>query len=515
MKFFNTVGAIDPKQHYFLPHRLDWEQFTEFIERRYYFVLHAPRQSGKTSAIIEFVKHLNKEKKYTALYLSTESARTAVNDVKRAVQIIIEQLKDQISAFLPHEEKAITYLENIINKKDYQESSVYSFLRFWAQVSNKPLAIFLDEFDVLAGDSLITLLTQFRTGYTNRPTYFPQSICLIGVRDLRDYKIKITHQEELQILYSPFNIKAESIVLPNFSCDDVKNLYLQHTQETGQQFTDDAIEYAFEQTQGQPWLVNALAYQACFRDVKDRSITITKDIMERAREALILRQDTHIDALIDRLKEPRVRHIMDAIISGASPMRAFNDDDVQYIRDLGLITHKGYALANPIYQEIIPRALIKTTQERLTQSAASYLNPDGSMNMNKLLEAFTQFFRENSGSWLAGLEYQESGPHLLMMAFMQRVINGGGYVSREYALDRKRVDLFITWKSQRFVLEIKIYEGPKTLQRGLEQISGYLDKSGAQGHLIIFDRDTDKKWDEKIYHKQELFQGKTIDVWGM
>ena len=123
------------------------------------------------------------------------------------------------------EEKAIAYLENIIDKKDYQDSSVYSFLRFWAQVSDKPLAIFFDEFDVLAGDSLIALLTQFRTGYTNRPEYFPQSLCLIGVRDLRDYKIKTNLQEELQVLYSPFNIKAESIVLPNFSQQDIRNLY--------------------------------------------------------------------------------------------------------------------------------------------------------------------------------------------------------------------------------------------------------------------------------------------------
>jgi len=123
-------------------------------------------------------------------------------------------------------------------------------MTWWAETSQKPLVIFFDEFDVLAGDSLITLLTQFRTGYTDRPKHFPQTICLIGVRDLRDYKIKTKTQEEFGVLYSPFNIKAESLVLPNFSLEDVHTLYGQHTEETGQNFTEEATRYAFAPIQG-------------------------------------------------------------------------------------------------------------------------------------------------------------------------------------------------------------------------------------------------------------------------
>jgi hypothetical protein len=135
--------------------------------------------------------------------------------------------------------------------------------------------------------------------------------------------------------------------------------------------------------------------------------------------------------------------------------------------------------------------------------------------MDKLLVAFTQFFRENSGAWLKGFEYHESAPHLLLMAFLQRLINGGGSVSREYALDSLKVDLFITWKTQRFVLELKILYNKNTLSEGLTQLASYMNKSGSEGHLIIFDRDPDKSWDEKIYHKKELVNGKTIEVWGL
>ena len=220
-------------------------------------------------------------------------------------------------------------------------------------------------------------------------------------------------------------------MLPNFSLDDVRALYLQHTAATEQQFADEALAYAYYLTQGQPWLVNALAYQACFRDVKDRSVVITKEVIERAKEALILRRDTHIDALVDRLQEPRVSRIIDAIISGQSENLLLNTDDIQYVRDLGLIKPKSYEIANPIYQEVLPRALNKIMEERIPQTMTFYLNADGSIAMHKLLEAFTQFYRENGGLWLRDFEasYKESGPHLLFMAHKATLDAGGTTVA--------------------------------------------------------------------------------------
>ncbi len=514
-KFFNTVGAINPQKHYFIPRRLDWNQLSNFIKKEYYFVLHAPRQSGKTTAIIEFVKHLNLEGTYKALYLSTEPAHLFLNDVKKSTAAVLGQFYNQIDIFLPQEKKALQHLKEVLSKQECKENDVYDFLRFWAENSKNPLVLFFDEFDGLIGDSLITLLKQFRTGYTNRPEHFPQTICLIGVRDLRDYKIKTSEEKELSILYSPFNIKAESLVLSDFSLENVKNLYGQHTQETGQVFTDEAIEYAFNQTQGQPWLVNALAYQACFRDVQDRKIPITKEILEKAKEALIKRCDTHMDALLDRLDEPRVRNIMDILLS-SSEGPGFSPDDLQYVRDLGLISRTEIQIANPIYQEIIPRALAYTRQEEIMQEIAWYQKKDGLLDVAKLLTGFTEFYRENSEVWLERFAYKEAGPHLLLLAFLQRIINGGGKIHREYALGRRRVDIRVEWKTQRFIIELKVKRKESDVAKGLEQITDYMDKSGTkEGHLVIFDRDIKKSWEEKIYHKTEQVNGKTIEVWGM
>ena len=146
--------------------------------------------------------------------------------------------------------------------------------------------------------------------------------------------------------------------------------------------------------------------------------------------------------------------------------------------------------------------------------------------MTKLLTAFQQFFRENSEHWVERFQYKEAGPQLLLQAFLQRIVNGGGRIDREYGLGRKRTDLLVLWNYptsteggvQRVVLELKIGSAntPALLSRGLEQTAEYMDKCGAdEGHLVCFDRSADKSWDEKIFTRIENHQTSAIHIWGM
>lgn len=521
MRFFNTAGPIDPKDHYYIPHRLNEAAVMQLIKEKKYFILHAPRQSGKTTAIIMFVNELNLKGDYKALYINVEPAQIARGNVEKGMEIILRQLRGRAKIICADNDPILASIEKELENPS--GGSLKDILQTWSSQSDKPIILFIDEIDSLVGDTLISVLRQLRAGYTDRPNNFPQSICLFGVRDVRDYRIWSDKEHSMVLGGSAFNIKAESLTLSNFSLAQVRDLYEQHTHDTGQQFTDDAIEYAYYLTQGQPWLVNALGYQACFRDVTDRSQPITKKVIERAKETLILRRDTHIDQLVHKLEEPRVYNIIDTIISGTGEGANLPPDDLQYVRDLGLISQKGIAIANPIYQEVIPRALTYTKQEGIKQELSWYQNTDKSLNMDKLLEAFTQFYRENSEIWLEKFAYKEAGPHLLLMAFLQRIINGGGKIHREYALGRKRVDLLIkypatqeTQKQQRIVIELKIKRGAKTMEEGLEQTAQYMDANNAtEGHLVIFDRSENISWDKKIFTQTHTVGKDTITVWGM
>ena len=164
------------------------------------------------------------------------------------------------------------------------------------------------------------------------------------------------------------------------------------------------------------------------------------------------------------------------------------------MRDLGLIKTEGQlSIANPIYREVIPRELTFGTQLTIAQEPAWYIRRDGRLDMPKLLEAFQQFFRENSEAWLEGFNYREAGPQLLMQAFLQRIINGGGRVDREYGLGRRRTDLLVLWNHpagvQRVVIELKLLRGSlePTIQEGLSPDLGVRRPlrrgGGAPGHL--------------------------------
>ena len=515
---FCIGGPINPDYYYFVPHRLDWVELQRLIVNREYFVLHAPRQSGKTTAIKEFARFLNTQGSYHALYTNVEAAQAARDSTEKGLLSILDTLKTAIEDQLPEQKETVEILQKMIAEglSSLTLNAVGSALRSLAMHSSKPIVLFIDEIDSLIGDTLLSVLRQLRAGFDNRPKLFPHSLCLIGLRDVRDYRIWSKEDGKSISTSSPFNIKSESLVLANFTLEDIKTLYKQHSEETGQLFLPEAIEHVYYLSAGQPWLVNALAYQACYRDVTDTRQAITKETIERAKEALIKRRDTHLDSLLDKLHEKRVRPIIEAILTGITDPGSIKSDDLQYVRDLGLIRSNNLDIANPIYREIIPRELTSVTTELITQAIAPFQKSDGSLNVPALLEAFTVFYRENSAIWLEKFEYREAGPHLLMMAFLQRVINSGGTIQREYALGTGRVDILIRWREQVIVIELKLRHSARTLSEGLQQTAQYMDRSHAsEGHLVIFDRDTNKSWDEKIFHLTEIASGKTIQIWGM
>ena len=286
-----------------------------------------------------------------------------------------------------------------------------------------------------------------RAGYDLRPESFPQSVILCGVRDVRDYRIHASSQKDIVTGGSAFNIKAESLRMGDFSEDEMRALLAQHTGETGQAFAPDALECLWTRTLGQPWLVNALAYEVCFRNQAghDGARAITAGEILEAQEQLVMRRVTHLDQLADKLREARVRRVVEPLLSGGDE-RPFSAHDLEYVRDLGLIARDDPPrIANPIYAEVVPRELTYTTEAGLVQETTWYVDADGDLDVVKLLEAFQTFFREHSEHWVERFEYREAGPQLLLQAFLHRIVNGGGRIEREYGLGRGRTDLLIVW----------------------------------------------------------------------
>jgi hypothetical protein len=461
------------------------------IEQQGYFVIHAPRQTGKTTAMMALAQQLTASGDYVAIVLSVETGAAYKQDVVQAQQWILNDWQNTTRIVLPPELQ-LPKISEVRAETGMTNLDLRTVLQAWTLAAPRPFVVFIDEIDSLEDETLITVLRQLRAGYPHRPQGFPHSLALIGVRDVRDYKVASGGSTRLGTA-SPFNIKLRSFTLGNFTPQEVASLYQQHTDLTGQIFTPEAINYAYELSQGQPWLVNSLAKVTAEELVLDPEVAIRVEHMATAKEILIQRQETHLDSLVALLREPKVKAVFEPMLAGQE-LGEVPEDDRQFLIDLGLLKRHGaggLVIANRIYQEIVPRVLARGPQDSLTLIAPSWLTPDGSLDGAKLLEAFLAFWRQHGEPLLKSAPYHEIAPHLVMMAFLHRVVNGGGSLEREYAIGTRRMDLCLRYGAVTIGMELKVWhEGrPDPLAKGLVQIEGYLAGLGLnEGWLVIFDR---------------------------
>jgi hypothetical protein len=485
-RWFNTAGACDAAKHYMIPVEARLPPVRALIEREAYFVVHAPRQVGKTTSLLTLAAELTREGRHVAALLSMETCAAFPDDPGAAELAILDGWRRTAAWQLPPGKQPPPFPDAPPGQR------IGAALQAWALSTSCPLVVFLDEIDALRDVTLVSVLRQIRAGHSGRPRAFPQSLALIGLRDVRDYKVAAGGNDRLGTA-SPFNIKVESLTLRNFSRDEVAALYAQHTADTGQVFLPEAEDRAFELTQGQPWLVNALGRQLVEVLVQDRARPITRADVDRAREILIARQDTHLDSLAERLREPRVRAILEPMLAGGI-LPALPPDDPRVAVDLGLVRRTqegGLDVANPIYREVIARTLTSGVRDTLPRIAPTWLTPDGRLDTDRLLDAFLAFWCRHGEPMLGAAPYHEIAPHLVLMAFLDRVANGGGTLEREYAIGRGRMDLCLRLGGETLAIELKVWRDgrPDPLAEGLEQLDGYLAGLGlARGWLMVFDR---------------------------
>ena len=520
-KYFNIAGPCFPSEHYMLPALDRMPEIRRLVAQRQYFVIHAPRQTGKTTAVKALAREINAKGEKVALYCTLETLQNAtdVDWAMKQIRGLLERCATAVPAPPPVADTRNGWCVSE-ETESYAVAMVSDTLTQLCRRFGKPLVVFFDEADCLFGRVLITFLRQLRDGYVNREEIpFPASIALIGMLDFRDYRAQIRPDGESLGQISPFNIISEDLMLRNFTEEEVAALYAQHTDATGQVFEPEALANVWEFTRGQPWLVNALARE-CIDEIHNNSYSapITAEDIVTAKETIIRRRDTHVDSLMERLREPRVRRVVEPVILGDASPVSRDSEDYRFVVDLGLLREnekKVLVPANRMYAEIIGRYLTRDTQDDMVLSVPEtpWATPEG-LDMPGLMAAFQAFWRENSGADRHVHDYNEATPHLVLMAFLQRVINGGGRLIREMALNSHRLDLCVEFRGHRYAVEIKMKK--RFGDDSFRQLAGYLDELRLQeGWLAVFDEDMAKPWDEKIYTRDVSFGGKTIHVVGL
>ncbi len=514
---FNIAGPCMPKQHYMLPPGRRAVEAMDLIAQGRWFSLVAGRQTGKTTTLKWLADSLEARGDHLALWIDLENARDR-SEPADAMPVVLGVLADALHAQAPT--VALPDAETTARWLETPDLAVSRYLQAVCKATALPVVLLLDEADVLVGPAMVSFLTQLRSLYLDRDRQpCPWSVVLAGSRSVRDYALTTDDRRALSWLgsASPFNVTVENVGLAHFTASEVAELTAQHTAETGQRFEEGANLRVWVYSQGHPWLVSALADQCTRRDVTNPSMPITAGHIDAAKETLITERRTHIDSLVARLREDRVRRVIDPMIAGRLLPGDMLDDDVAYVAGLGLIrlAEGSWEVANPIYREVIPRALTFLTQTSIAQKTAWYVGPDGLLDVPKLMAAWQEFWREDGHLAAEGFAYKESGPHLVMMAFLQRVVNGGGSIDREYALGRDALDLLVTWKTQRIAFELKIVRRPTTEAKGLAQLGGYLDALGLdEGWLVLFDNDPKLSWEARVFTRVAQVGARRVHVIG-
>lgn len=462
------------------------------LEEGAYFAVHAPRQTGKTTTLRAIAAELTEQGRYAALYVSCEAAR-AVDDPVETQTLLLEVMRERADEQLPADCQPPDEWPD-----SHRMLALSKGLKAWCRTITRPLVLFLDEIDVLYGRALITVLSQLRDNYARRPSFAPWAVALCGLRDVRDYKTAAGGDASHLGSSSPFNIKTSTLRLADFDRGEVASLYGQHTAEGGARFDDDAIDAVMSLSGGQPWLVNALGRELT-REGGGEAVTVAA--VDAAAGRLIRARATHLDSLLARLREPRVRRIIEPLLAGTTAGGSTYAEDLDYTRDLGLVvTDPGLRVANPIYREVIARELAANVEHERLPGPRHFVTPDGRLDMVALLDAFGGWWVQHGETISTRLDYHEVAPQLVLMAFLQRVVNGGGFVDREYGIGRGAIDVLVRWPLpdgtwQREGIELKVWHDkkPDPLAAGLAQLDGYLDRMQLEtGALVIFDRRADR-----------------------
>jgi hypothetical protein len=473
-------------------------QARRLVEQRGYFTVRAPRQTGKTTTLRALARMLLTEGGYAALHVSCDAAASVGDDYEAAQRAILAELWRQASIELPPELRP----PEPWPVESPRGAMTSATLTAWARACRRPIVLILDAIDALRGASQEAVLRQLMVGYPSRPESFPASVVVAGVHDAARGPAGDPAASP-RPTSSPFGVKLESTLIDDFTEAEVFQLYGQHTADTGQPFDSGAMLRVWELTRGQPWLVNALAREVVEAMGVQPPTPIAEHHVDEAKERLLRSRTTHLDHLVAHLAEPEVRRVLAPVLGGAvaAPAPTY-DDDVRHAAELGLVARsRPLTVANPIYTEAITRAMGRFVEDSVpVESARELCDADGKLEVDRALAAFVKVWTDHGQALATRMPYPEVGPQLVLMAFLQRLVNEGGAMDRQLGAGRGRIDLLLrwphngalgerVWQLEPFVLMSWSEERPDPLPEGLRLLEATLDQRGlAHGTLVIFDR---------------------------
>ena len=506
MRRFGTQGPVNSQEHYVVARSEEIADYIKRVEDGKYVVLFAPRQTGKTTffqdalaALVDGSTSVEQPIGYFPIQLNFDVCKNLT--LSTFYEYLYEQIREKIEVVFQRRECVPSetlrgFLEGTTLTNHLSMMTFFKrFTRIMdAEHDGQQVVIVIDEFDGIPQAALSDFLHTLRHIYISGKPRCPHSVGIVGVKSIA----QLNYDRSI----SPFNIQDE-FHLPNFTLEQVQELFSQYTDEAGQTFAPDVIASIHKQTAGQPVLVNRFG-QILTEEMNiptTDSIAMTHFSLAHAK---LLEEDnvnlTHLTTNIRR--DPRFESVLMRIMTREDGVD-FNlwSDVISELVTYGVIARGDDGMCeiiNPIYLFCILQSfkpIVNGLEDQYLPSGDheefyNYVTDSGVIDMDPLLDNFSNFIKRVGIKILQVPDTsQESvGRHLLLAYLDQFVKLIGGFMHVEVQTGRGRMDLIITHNQRKYIIETKIWRGDIRYQTGKKQLAAYLNTEGVtEGYYIVFD----------------------------
>jgi len=491
---FEKSGTVNPEVSYYVPLEnvvnTDNQDMITMVDKGRYFSIFAPRQSGKTTFLEELFLELHRDTTYIVILLSFQNLSSVDKNAfyKKIEKDLYAQLSDRLRAVKCEKCDLVQrFLEN------HHLTDHLSFMELFEELNRilefKKIIIFIDEFDGIPIEELENFLTTLRELYLKYKKAKQKALYSIGLIGIRNITKLIVGG------VSPFNI-ADQVELPPFSLKNVRDLYSQYTAETNQPFTEEAVKKLYEETAGQPWLINRLGTILTVNIKPGTTTPIDEQDVEKAIQLLLKERNDHFNNLYEKAKlykETFVEIVFDNVEYDP------DNEDQSWLEQYGLIKNKGgnAVAANNIYKTRYVKTFFKEVKAYEDLSLKTYELPGNRLDMQRILLNFGRYISQIGVKAFYAEEkpYEKTGQFLLTAWLYQFVKGGEGDVRDELLSGLGRLDIMLTYKGKKYIIETKVNRNDDVsgiIEEGILQLSGkYLaTEDVSEGYLVVFDTKT-------------------------
>ncbi len=524
-KKFNDTGLCVPGRHYMVDISRKIEQIVALIEEGEYFCINRPRQFGKTTTLSQLARTLNAMPDYLALNISfedidTETYRHQATFLHEFSMMLVERF--ELLNVQEGAELIESQLKHISNMRAL--SRVITKL-VQHKLPDKRIVLLIDEVDKSTNNQLfLDFLAMLRKKYLQRNEGLDatfQSVILTGVHDVKTLKAKIRPDDQKKY-NSPWNIAIDFSVDLSFNSAEIETMLRQYQEEKQIEMDVPALaDRLHYYTSGYPYLVSKLCkfideQIVPKRDNRNWSLADVESAFK------MITHEGYTTTLFDSLtknleNDQELYDMVFQIAMNGTPHTFTIADPVINVGHLyGILAEfEGQCVIhNRIYEQrmydYMMSKLMRTKYGQINSRAGLEYFHDDRLDVQLILHKFQTFMKEHYSN--RDEDFLEREGRLLFLAFLRPILNGKGVEFKEpNVADERRMDLVITYKNTRSVLELKIWRGPKAHQEGLKQLSDYLDTCCLkEGYLLIYDFNKNK-----TYKQEEItFQDKQIfAVW--